>query len=203
MEMIAISDNTATDHLIHHVGRRKVEAWMARHHGQPELNVPFLTAREFFGLKYGNDQELLQRYVLATETDRRTILQKAALAEPIGFPSETPVAIDTVEWFASTDETCLLLFALREMDGVAESTELMSVLTTRRRGIRLGPDHWKVVAYKGGRETGVLNLSWLLQRYDGRWYAVSATFNDSSEDIAEEQTSGLAVAAIRLLASID
>ena len=52
--MISISDNTATDHLIALVGRSAVEAVQgAMGHSDPSLNVPFLTTRELFQLKLG------------------------------------------------------------------------------------------------------------------------------------------------------
>lgn len=202
-EMIAISDNTATDHLIHHVGRENVEVWMSRHHGEPGLNIPFMTTREFFGLKYGEDRRRLERYAQATPAERRGILAEAAQAEPVRYPSEVPVAIDEVEWFASVDELCRLMFTLHDMSEAADSSAVMQALTTRRHGIQLDPDHWKVVAYKGGREKGVLNLTWLLQRFDGRWFAVSATFNNGAEDVPAEKAAELSVAAIRLLARVD
>ena len=44
--MIAISDNTATDHLIDLVGRDRVEAALTVFgHSDPAMTVPFLTTR--------------------------------------------------------------------------------------------------------------------------------------------------------------
>ena len=46
--MISISDNTATDLLINLLGRERVEQAQAIYgHSQPELNIPFLTTREW------------------------------------------------------------------------------------------------------------------------------------------------------------
>lgn len=50
--MIAISDNTATDHLIELVGRRRIEEHLAEYgNSVPELNRPFLKTREMFIFK--------------------------------------------------------------------------------------------------------------------------------------------------------
>ncbi|MFN2389824.1 MAG: serine hydrolase, partial [Actinomycetota bacterium] len=53
-QMISVSDNTATDHLLHHLGRADVErAQEIMGHTRPDLNVPFLATRELSILKYG------------------------------------------------------------------------------------------------------------------------------------------------------
>ena len=50
--MISISDNTATDHLLHHLGRRNVEGQMvAMGHGTPQRNRPLLSTREMVMLR--------------------------------------------------------------------------------------------------------------------------------------------------------
>src|SRR5690606_18725709 len=73
-EMIRISDNTATDHLLHLVGRKKVEAYMARFCGEADRNRPLLSTREMFVLKLGGDAELAARFAAADEKERRKII---------------------------------------------------------------------------------------------------------------------------------
>lgn len=44
---------------------------------------------------------------------------------------------------------------------------------------------WSYIGFKGGSEPGVLSLSWLLQRADGRWFSIVAIANDSMRPIDE------------------
>ena len=85
--MIAISDNTATDHLIDLVGRDQVEAALSVYgHSDPSITVPFLTTRELFVLR--SDLELLERYGDADEDARRALLaEEIAGQTPSGLPS--------------------------------------------------------------------------------------------------------------------
>lgn len=58
-QMIAISDNTATDHLIDLLGRRSIEENLARYgNSAPERNLPFLCSREMFLLKGAGSRRL-------------------------------------------------------------------------------------------------------------------------------------------------
>jgi hypothetical protein len=202
-EMMAISDNTAIDHLIHIVGRDAVESWMRQVHSVPDRNHPFLTTREFFGLKFGNDPSLMDGYLAAGVEERAAWLERAADSSPDRFPLEFPVAIDRVEWFASTDDLCRVMFRLQHQAERPGLGPVLETLSTGRSGPRLDPGHWARIAYKGGREVGVLNLSWLRQRHDGRRIAVSITFNDPEKDIHVEKTLAAALAAVRVAASAD
>lgn len=47
--MVSISDDTATDHLIHHLGREAVQRQLALFgHCRPEAGTPLLTTRAMF-----------------------------------------------------------------------------------------------------------------------------------------------------------
>lgn len=157
--MISQSDNTATDSLIHLVGRETIEPLTSR-------NRPFLTTRNAFVLKSRPYTELLQRYRKANQTERQQLLpelDKAALPD-VSELEVTPTALD-VEWFFSTAELCELMQQVQELP-------LMSI----NPGVAIAKD-WQRVAYKGGSEPGVLNLTTWLQAKNGRRYCVSATWN--------------------------
>ncbi|MGH2627731.1 MAG: serine hydrolase, partial [Anaerolineales bacterium] len=144
--MISISDNTATDALIHILGRPLVEAVA------PPRNRPFLTTREAFVLKDPANRDLLDRYRGGSEAARRMVLEEVARRPlpGVGTFSGQPAAPD-VEWFYSARELCAALTAVADLP-------LM--------GINSGParaSDWTRVAYKGGSEPGVLNLSSLVQ----------------------------------------
>ncbi|MBD0270074.1 MAG: serine hydrolase, partial [Cyanobacteria bacterium Co-bin8] len=64
--MISLSDNTATDALIHTVGRQPIEV-LSPH------NRPFLTTRDFFALKNPQNALLLSQFRAGDEADRRAL----------------------------------------------------------------------------------------------------------------------------------
>lgn len=155
--MISQSDNTATDALIHLVGRETVEAYSPR-------NRPFLTTREAFVLK--GDEDLLAQYRQAGEGGRRALLIRLA-SEPLPSPeifASGPRALD-VEWFITATELCGLMEQVQELP-------LMSI----NPGVA-HPRDWGRVTFKGGSGPGVINLTTGLIRPDGSRLCVAATWN--------------------------
>jgi beta-lactamase class A len=174
--MISRSDNTATDHVIHHVGRGRVEAFQATMGaGKPELNMPLLTTGELFKLKLVLKQEESAKYVQADADGRRKLLEqelpRVSLAKP--RPIGEPVLIEHVEWFFSAADLC------RAMDWLRKHVDpaVRDILAVNP-GITLDKTHWTYVGYKGGAEPGVLNYTLLLRDKDNAWFAVSITWND-------------------------
>ena len=177
--MISISDNTATDTLIRLTGRERVEARVAATwHSRPELLRPFLMTSEAFNLKLG-PQSARETFAGSSSFDRAQILgampqgiDPAVTSNVAAFSSGPPVAIDSAEWFASANDVIRVLDALRRRSdpkvlAILGSSQGMS--PQLRRGFAFA-------GYKGGSEPGVLNLSWLLRRPSGTWYAVSASW---------------------------
>ncbi len=155
--MISISDNTATDAVIDLVGRAAVEAYAPS-------SRPLLTTAEMFRLK-GGAGDALERFRKGDLAVRRAVLAEIAsapLPEAEAYPTE-PTALD-VEWFFSTRELCALMAKLADLPmlrinpGVARRSE------------------WETVAYKGGSEPGVINMTTWLGR-KGKSHCVSATWN--------------------------
>lgn len=156
---ISQSDNTATDGLIGIVGREAIEAVAPR-------NRPFLKTREAFILKSAEQGELRRRFLAAEEGERREILAEVAkLPLPEGSEGTNPRALE-VEWFFSTQELCTLIEQVADLPlmrinpGVADARA------------------WERVAFKGGSEPGVLNLTTWLQASNGKTYCVAATWNN-------------------------
>lgn len=160
--MISQSDNTATDALIAIVGREAVEA-------KTERNRPFLTTREAFLLKDPANSQLLDRYLTADEAGKRAVLrelQGLPLPSADAFSSE-PTALE-VEWFFTVRELC-------ELMAEVQALPLMSVNPGAT-----DPSKWSRVAFKGGSELGVLNLTTWLTTQGGASYCVSATQNQDA-----------------------
>lgn len=157
--MISQSDNTATDHLIYRVRREAIEPLTPR-------NRPFLTTREAFILKAQTNRKLLQQYRDANLSVRRALLDEVAQRPLPGVEDfgADPVALD-IEWFFTPAELCSLMNRVKDLP-------LMSI----NPGISSSQD-WARVAFKGGSEPGVINLTTALQAKNGKQYCVVATWN--------------------------
>lgn len=160
--MISKSDNTATDSLIHWMGRESIEAITPR-------NRPFLTTRELFLLKSAKNEEFLKRYRASDQTQRRAMLNEVDRLPPpeIDAIGVNPNALD-VEWFFTTQELCSLIEKVADLP-------LMSI----NPGVANAHD-WERVAFKGGSEAGVLNLTTWLKAKNGKRYCVAATWNNET-----------------------
>jgi len=159
--MISISDNTATDNLIGVLGRERVEAESAR-------NVPLLATAEMFRLKSRGNEDLAAAWIDGDEAARRAILAEldAMPLPPVDQFSSRPIL--EIEWLYNAFELCALL------DRAAESP-----VFDINPGVA-DPSDWSEIAFKGGSEPGVLNLSTLVTAADGTTHCVVATWNDEA-----------------------
>jgi Beta-lactamase enzyme family len=163
--MISQSDNTATDILIHLVGRENVESFAPR-------NRPLLTTREFFALKNPENAALLQRY---RAKDRQVMTDLAAAPLPdVSIFEDKPIELD-VEWF----------FTPRELCGLMKKVADLPLTSVNPGGGLVNSDQWKRVSFKGGSETGVVNLTTWLVSPKGKNYCISATWNNPDEAVDE------------------
>ncbi len=157
--MISQSDNTATDHLIQRVGRENIEAIAPQ-------NKPFLMTRELFQLKAASNTASLERYRKGTIDQKRSILKELA-NQPLPKVSDLstePKALD-MEWFFTPEQLCQLMNNVSELP-------LMSI----NPGIARSQD-WQKIAFKGGSEPGVLNLTTSVTAKNGKQYCIAATWN--------------------------
>lgn len=209
-EMISISDNTAADHLLRLLGRPVVEAAQTTMgHATPERNVPFLATREMFQLKAKDHSERRSVYLARDAAGRRAYLQDSLSrmdpADIAGFETGSPVAIDRIEWFASTADLCRAMDWLRtrtEGEANRRAAPTRAILAIHP-GAELDRKVWTYVGYKGGSEPGVLNLTWLLGRRDGAWFAVSASWNDEARTVDTAELLSLTQSLIGWLATAD
>lgn len=160
-EMISISDNTAADALLAIAGRREVEAVSPR-------NTPFLSTREAFILKDPDNAGLLEKWRSADAAGRAALLpeiDRKPLPDP-GIFVRDPLATD-VEWFLTATELCRLIDSVRELGAMHINPGLADA------------KDWQQVAFKGGSEPGVLNLTTELTDRQGHHSCVAATWNNS------------------------
>lgn len=199
--MIAHSDNTATDTLIRALGREAIDARIAATgHSAPERMAPVLTTLEAFALKAGA-ADAIAEYAAAADADQAVILAKLderldpAEIDGRVFAQGKPVAINEIEWFASTNDIAAVLDSLRRRaDGRA--LEILAVAPGMGPASR---ERFAYAGYKGGSETGVLNLSYLVRSKAGEWFVIAASWNDLAQPVDRQRLTQLAE---RLLAQV-
>ncbi|WP_329429012.1 serine hydrolase [Streptosporangium sp. NBC_01495] len=181
--MISISDNTATDILIHTVGRKAVEAKVRRWSSHPERNIPLLTTREIFLLKGVNHPTQARAYLALDTAGKRAYLKdtvaKQSLSDIVLWTK--PREIDTVEWFGSPRDVCRAYAGLLKLGG----KEVSAVMSANDLGLGLDRKKWPVVWAKGGSEMGVFDLSYLARSAGGRTYVVTALTSDPASALDE------------------
>ena len=189
--MISVSDNAATDELIRVLGRDAVEQKLATiGHSAPDKALPLLTTVEVFALK--SNPALRARFEKATEAQQRDILDKEAAA--LGYDridlsqlGSGPVAINSIEWFASPADIALLMNHLRRID----SKTALDILAVNKGIAPAAAAKWKYLGYKGGSEPGVISMSFLAQSKVGEWYAISGSWNNSAAEVNNDAFAAL------------
>ncbi len=202
-KMISISDNTATDHLLTRAGRENVEKYLSGFNSCAPRSIPFLKTMEMFRIKLAPDRTLAVRYAGADEAARRALLagEVSKVVPDLAFAEKwtVPIEIDKVEWFSSPHDLCMAMAKLHEMELKPGMSELNRVLRING-GIPFDKKTWPSVAYKGGSEPGVMNLTWLMERSDGALFAVSMGWNNPKAEVDPNTMVALARGMVDLLA---
>jgi hypothetical protein len=206
-EMIRISDNSATDILIHTLGREQIET-MEAHVGirDPAANQPFLSTMEAFKLKGVGGGELGRRYLSLNETRRRNYLAGEVAKSPgsaIGalFAGGKPVMIDHIEWFASPADLVRVMTWLSKQRETRGGSEALRILAINPGPATAWVKQFAYVGYKGGSEPGVLSMTLLLRDIGGRETVISTSWNNDKSAVDELKFSGLVTRAIELLST--
>lgn len=202
--MISQSDNRATDVLMHHLGRERVEAFARAHGGLSGPNAfPLLSTLEATVLKSPRLGAPRERWLAGNETSRRSILREFADTwSPADVDwsafSEGPADIDSIEWFGSADSVAALLGWMAQR----ASTETQAILSVNPGIPPATASRWSFVGYKGGSEPGVMAMSLLLRDAAGNAYAVSMAWNTMSGTVDEARMAMLATRAAALLGPV-
>lgn len=184
--MISQSDNRATDILANMLGRDRLEEEVRRAgHSDPSAMQPFLTTAELFTLKQ-QGKEVTDRYGAADDATQRAMLaevnsQNSPANAMDSYLTGKPVAIDTVEWFASPADISQLLAHIAQ-SGRQDMLDIMAVNPAMNAE---DTAKWDYVGYKGGSEPGVLSLNWLLRAKDGTYYTLTMSWNDPAQLVDE------------------
>ncbi|MEU8610354.1 serine hydrolase [Actinoplanes sp. NPDC048791] len=191
--MIAISDNTATDHLIHQVGREAVRRQFTRF-GNSAPNAPVLTTREFFALKGWHYPAAAASYAALSPALRARmlpLLDRVPLTSITAWPN--PRMIDKVEWFGSPVDMCQAYAGLWRQHEPAVN----AALTINDGGVALPAAEFPTVWFKGGSEPGVLTLNYFARAADGDLVTASLMLSDPARPLDETAVAPQAVALLR------
>lgn len=193
--MIWHSDNTATDHLIDYLGRDNVQrAFAAFGQQDPERNSPLLLTRELFGIKMSQSEDWMSRYMAASDDEQLAMVE--ATIDPMRINPDGgwgnwngPTAIEGIEWFASANDLCRVMSSLWSMGAQTGLEPVRDILTGNRSGVT-DTTTWPLAGYKGGYEAGVVNLTFVLQRSDGRVFFVTTGYNQEYGSVAQSAGRG-------------
>ena len=188
LKMISISDNTATDHLVAMLGREQVEKQFAVcGMKDPAADMPLLCTREWFRLK--SNSRLRKEFLAADEAGRRAVLDKMADMPNMRDEDEEwhgPLAIDTIEWFASAADLCRVLEWLDKHGGPV-AQEIMAV----NPSTAIPAGRFPYAGYKSGSETGVISMNYLIHTADGKHFVMSAIWNDKAKAVSRNELGSL------------
>jgi hypothetical protein len=204
-KMISISDNSATDILLHLVGRARVEAMLpVVGVAKPAALRPFMGALDMFKLK--GVPGLAQRYLALNEAGRRRLLdgEVAALPNsaiaPTLFQDGKPLMIDTLEWFETPADLVRVMDWIRRNTATGPGAEARTILSLNPGLPRPAAERWQFVGYKGGSEPGVISMTFLLEGKDGTWYVVSGSWNNIATAVDDTRFASLVGKAAELAA---
>lgn len=201
--MISVSDNGATDTLIHLLGRQAIEARMkSAGHSDPSRNIPLLTTVEAFALKGDNFRDLRSLFIKSGDAAQRRLIEnnqhRLTLTNVDGVSfTAGPRFIDSLEWFASPNDIARLMIDLR----ARRSDAVLQAMAINNGVGPVAAADWTYLGYKGGSENGVLSMSLLGERKsDGKWFVVTASWNNPDANVDTAPWVGLVTRLLALAA---
>ena len=201
--MVSISDNTAADVLLMTLGRDAVDRRVALSgHVRPSDIVPMLGTREAFTMKMPAADGFRQQFVAHGDVGQARLLnanQPMLQNAPIdaALLANAPLHIDSVEWFATPRDLVRLMAHIRDIGSV----EAMDIMAINKGAGPADAARWRYLGYKGGSETGVINMTFLGERPDGRWFVVTGSWNNTAAAVDEAQFAVLMTRLLNLAAA--
>jgi hypothetical protein len=202
--MISISDNTATDHLIHRLGRAEVQAEFARFgNRRPAANTPLPTTRNVFTLKGVHSPAAADGWLKLPRPLRAAalpVLDRVPLSRIQPFPE--PRMIEKIEWFGSPTDMCRAFAGLARQHTDPALSPVGGALSINDGAIGLDRSRYPTVWFKGGSEPGVLTLNHLARTAAGETVVSSVMLADPDNALDDPavqiRATAIARAAIHL-----
>jgi hypothetical protein len=161
----------------------------------PASDIPFLTVKELFALKYSDNPALANAYLATKPSAKAAAAFLSSRVDKVATKGEqgstTPRDIGSIEWFASPADLCRAFTGLQHLQTQSGLGQLNTVLSTNTGGIPLNPAIWPRIWFKGGSEPGVLTLGYLARDHRGRTYVVVAMTENTTEALSTNATTQL------------
>jgi beta-lactamase class A len=189
LKMNSISDNTATDHLLHLLGREVIEKQMAvMGHAHPEWNRPLLSTREMTELRDKAANMPGREYAKLDDAGKRKFLKEKfsgkADYEKLDFDT---AAYNLSEWFATPlDMAKAMAWLKRHSEDNQPANPIRGILAAETK-LTYDKKIWPYVGFKGGSEDQILCGNWLLKNKNGRWYTFHMYCNSPKEKVEPEK----------------
>jgi hypothetical protein len=199
--MISISDNTATDTLLFALGRERVGRMVANTgHAAAARTLPILSTTEAFALKMDQSADLRRPFQTGNLAARTAVLNQNLSRLGVGSIDNTQLAgpprfIESVEWFASPKDMARTLDWLRVNGG----KDVLAILAVNPGVSKADADRFAYLGYKGGSETGVIALNFLVRTKSGAWYTVTGSWNNPDTAVDDKKFTALMSRALRLI----
>jgi beta-lactamase class A len=176
-QMISVSDNTAADALIGILGRQAIAPYA-------DGNVPFLTTREVVVLHAEPNADLRAAYLAAATPQMRASVLRRADARPLPTAMQLGASpVLAIEWRYNVRQLCGLIERVADLP-------LMSInVGQAQRG------DFRQVAYKGGSDVGVINMTTIVTTKRGARLCFAATLNNP-QGAVDESAFGLAYSGV-------
>ncbi len=196
VQMMSISDNTATDTLMAALGRANVDTMVAAS-GTADANatLPLLTTMEAFRLKHPSNAALAADWATLSPDARRKRLADPKLKATqvsAGMFGDKPLALQ-IEWFASPADMARLLDMIRKTG----DEQALAILAVNPGG---DASRFAYQGFKGGSEPGVISASYLVRTKSGEWRAVTGNWHRADAVVDQTQFFGLMSRALTLAA---
>jgi hypothetical protein len=179
--MISLSDNTAAEILLQHLGKPLVEEMIAEMgHSEPALMRPILSSLDHLRLKSEPEAKRCQKFQALDTLGRREMLEELdkLSRSKVGIPSR-PTHLE-VGWWASPADLC------RALAWLSRSSQARQILQVNP-GLPVNRARWVGFGFKGGSEPGALAAAWLLEHSGGSVFTLAATWNNPREGVAESR----------------
>lgn len=184
--MVAESDNTAADMILHSVGRERAYRILGGlGHSNPAATTPYLSTAEMLKLKYQAGGALGERYLRLAREEREAFLD-ATVDPSEGEPglSVKPRFVKEIGWFASARDLAEVLrhaWIQSDADPAAMPLAVLG-LKAEEESPKLFFDY---VGMKAGRDVGVRAWAGIVQRGQ-RWDVLTLIVNDTARDPADQ-----------------
>ncbi|TWU14760.1 hypothetical protein CA54_36290 [Symmachiella macrocystis] len=185
LKMISISDNTATDHLLHLLGRENIEKQMAAMgHKHAQWNRPLLSTREMTMLRDKKAGIPGKQYQKLDEAAKRKFLAK----HDVGIPDYDALDFDTAafdmaEWYATPMDMARALSWIKQHTDKDQAAHPLRAILTVVPKLPHDAKVWPYVGFKGGSEDQLIAGNWLLKNRNGRWYTFHVFWNSPQEKV--------------------